>query len=201
MWPASLCLTDATYVPCDQLPRDLGLKWTVHGLWIYSKAWKLPPHERFYEKLKSQHVDMQEMKEHWPDLRKGEDPISSFHRYEWREHGRLSHTHPRSYFSDTIQAARTIDIFKRLQSVDVYPIAGGPLYPLWKVEAAFAQLCHSCVESILCNGEFIKEVRLCLDSDLELASCSQLIWRPSGSCPNDFRYPALPNHIKKTTLY
>ena len=144
----------------------------VHGLWPQYEEGGYPAYCRIRETPSRDTIDriIEIM------------PSENLIRHEWTKHGACSGLPPSRYFDVTSQA------FSRIAMPDFYRRPTGTLsrsVPQLKAEltAANPKLPASAI-SVACSGQYLREVRICLDKSLRPRACSPEVAR--STCRGDF---------------
>ncbi len=143
-----------------QCGRDRHYGFVVHGLWPQYERGGYPARCISHDRLDNATID------DMLDIM----PSQSLVRHEWSTHGVCSGQRPAAYFATLRQ------LYQRLVLPDFYRHPSGRLARLpaqlkREIAAANPWLPESAM-SATCDGQYLQELRLCLDRDLNPRACS-----------------------------
>lgn len=206
IWPITSCDIWEARDPSNTcfLPKEIGGRWTVHGVWPSLKS---GPHGPFncdnnYPFNPSMlNPIMDKLNAQWTDVHKNARK-DDFWRHEWTKHGTCAMqlepmNNELKYFSKGLELNNKYDIVGYLSKANIVPGKGysGKEIVQKLTSALGKKPAIECVkDSQGSEGKFLlSEVRICLDKQLNLIDC---LSNPIEVCSTNEAvnfYPAMPH--------
>jgi ribonuclease T2 len=155
-WSPQFCKSNPAESECVE-PRAF----VVHGLW--------PQHERGYPDYCGSGSRSEQVPDALEERMLEWMPSKELVRYQWRKHGSCSGMSMETYFQSVERAYRRLVMPPDFRDPEDYVETSVPA-----VEDKFMQLNpaldHDSI-ALQCSGRWLKEVRICLDKDLQPRAC------------------------------
>lgn len=186
-WPYTVCAQWMENKKGNEcvLPKAKN-SWTVHGIWPtkYHTIGPLFCNETWIFNMGQISTIESEMTEKWINIEKG-TPLDGLWKHEWEKHGTCAAQHiPQlsselSYFKQGLTFLDRFSITKLLMSTYIKP-GLDVTYPLEDIHAAlksslddnFAIICEKDKKT---KREYLFEIRICFDKDLNLHTCDGIV--------------------------
>ncbi|WP_339438888.1 ribonuclease T2 [Pseudomonas sp. EA_15y_Pfl1_P104] len=171
-WSPTFCLTHPDNEQCS----GKGYGFVLHGLWPQYARGGWPASCSARSQLSREEIE------------KGAAlfPTRSLLRHEWAKHGTCSGLEPLAYLEKTDEALGVVNIAQQLQ-----PFNTPPSLQAREIEALFRESnprMGSHGLAVICKGNVLSEVRVCLTKDLAFAGCPRSV---KTQCRDgDIRIPA-----------
>ncbi|XP_033225752.1 ribonuclease Oy-like [Belonocnema kinseyi] len=178
-WPKTVCFDWQESSESHKCSLPAKSQWSIHGLWpteLHTVGPNYCNNKIKFDAKRLQNI-REELKVKWIDVHDGEHP-ESFWKHEWIKHGtcsiNLAHLNSEEkYFRTGLELFDKYAMNNVLEKVNILP---GKEYPVEQfldgvLDVLGVESVVVCRKNRKTQEQYIMEIRVCLDKDLNLVNC------------------------------